>query len=488
MNGEGDRLYSAAAVRELDRRAIAGGIEARELMRRAGVAAARLVDERFASARDVLIVAGPGNNGGDGYDLGRELLSRGRRVRILAPLGPPRTDAAAVARAEYLRCGGVVLEQLPAGPIAADLVVDALFGLGFRQADDETSRSALEWLAQTAAPMLALDVPSGVDADRGAVTHPAVRASLTLCFIALKRGLFTGAALDHAGEVLVDDLELPREIFAGIEPAAERFAPHRLREGLPRRRRDVHKGDFGHVLVVGGAKGFGGAARLAAEGALRAGAGWVSVATEADHVEALLAGRPELMARGFEAMDTLSERASVLAVGPGLGTDERARRLLARALDRGRGLVLDADALTLLAQAPRRLPPGSIITPHPGEAARLLGCDAAAVQADRFAAAAALAEAFACTVVLKGAGTVVAGEGRPAVIAAGNPAMASAGMGDVLTGVIAGLLAQGLAPWDAARLGALAHAVAGDRAAPAAAGRGLIASDLLGRLPEVLSP
>ncbi len=475
-------------MRELDRRAIAGGIEARELMRRAGAAAARLVGERFAGAGDILVVAGPGNNGGDGYDLGRELLAGGRRVRVFAPLGAPRTKEAALARAEYLRCGGVILEQLPAGAIAADLVVDALFGLGFRQPTDEASRCVLERLAQTAAPVLALDVPSGVDADRGAVSHPAVRASLTLCFIALKRGLFTGAALDHAGEVLVDDLGLPREVFAGIEPAAERFAVERLRDCLPRRRRDVHKGDFGHVLVVGGAKGFGGAARLAAEGALRAGAGWVSVATEAEHVAALLAGRPELMARGFDAIDVLSERASVLAVGPGLGTDERARQLLARALECGRGLVLDADALALLAQSPRRLPSCSIITPHPGEAARLLRCDVAAVQADRFAAAAELARAFACIVVLKGAGTVVAGEGCPAVIAAGNPAMASAGMGDVLTGVIAGLRAQGLSPWDAARLGALAHAVAGDRAAPGAAGRGLIASDLLSRLPEVLSP
>jgi NAD(P)H-hydrate epimerase len=482
-----DLLYSVAAVRELDRRAIAAGVPARELMRRAGAAAARLLIARFPEAGRVLVVAGPGNNGGDGYDLGRELLLRGRSVEVLAPLGPPRSAEALAARADYLAAGGSVSDG--SVPLAeADLVVDALFGVGFRRVPDAASRQALEALAAVSAPVLALDVPSGVDADTGAVPGPAARARLTLCFIAAKRGLFTGRALDHAGEVVVDDLGLPPELFAGVAPAAERLGPERLKEQLPPRHRDVHKGHFGHVLVIGGARGFGGAARLAAEGALRAGAGWVSVATEEEYLEALLAGRPELMARRFAETEALLKRATVVAVGPGLGSDERARRLLDLALASGRRLVLDADALILLATQPAPLPPGTVLTPHPGEAARLLGCEPNAVQADRYTAAERLAVAYGAVVVLKGAGTVVTGEGLPAVIEAGNPAMASAGMGDVLTGVIAGLLAQGWPAGLAARLGALAHAVAGDLAAPTPAGRGLIASDLLARLPEVLSP
>jgi NAD(P)H-hydrate epimerase len=486
VSAERELLYSVAAVRELDRRAIASGIPARELMRRAGAAAARLVETRFREARRILVVAGPGNNGGDGYDLASELHARGYEVRVVAPLGPPRSAEAQAARAEYLMRDGLVIDD-PADLSKADLLVDALFGVGFRRAEDEASRQALAALAGASARVLALDVPSGVDADSGAVPGPAARATLTLCFIAAKRGLFTGRALDHVGEVLVDDLAVPTEVFAWVAPAAVRIGPKWLHERLEPRRRDVHKGHFGHVLVVGGARGFGGAARLAAEGALRAGAGWVSVATELEHVPALLAGRPELMARGFEAIEELLLRATVLAVGPGLGREERARHLFERALASGKGLVLDADALALLASSPRRLPPGTIITPHPGEAARLLGCEVDAVQADRFAAAERLAADYGCIVVLKGAGTVIAGEGLPSVIEAGNPAMASAGMGDVLTGVIAALIAQGLPPGEAARAGALAHAVAGDRAAPGPGGRGLIASDLLAMLPKVLS-
>lgn len=481
-------LYSVAAVRELDRRAIAGGISARELMRRAGAAAARLIEQRFPRAQRVAVVAGPGNNGGDGYDLGRELLAQGAQVRVYAPLGAPRSDEARMAQAEYLAAGGEVVGELPSSTDHS-LLIDALFGVGFRRAEDPLTERALAALAAAPGPIVALDVPSGVDADSGAVPGPAVCADLTICFIAGKRGLFTGRALDHAGEVVVAELGLPKELFARVEPAAECWRPEDLGKHLPRRRRDVHKGDFGHVLVVGGARGFGGAARLAAEGALRAGAGWVSVATEAEHVSALLAGRPELMARSFEEIESLLERATVVAVGPGLGRDERAQRLFERLLAGDKPMVLDADALALLARAPRRLPPRSVITPHPGEAARLLRCEVAAIQADRFAAAAALATTYGCVAVLKGAGTVVVGgEERPTVIAAGHPAMASAGMGDVLTGLIAALLAQGLPPCKAARLGALAHASAGERAAPGPGGRGLIASDLLGRLPEVLSP
>lgn len=268
------------------------------------------------------------------------------------------------------------------------------------------------------------------------------------------------------------------------------WAAGRLPPLLPPRPMDSHKGRNGHVLCVGGNAGSGGAVMLAAESALRAGAGLVSVATRAQHVAPLLARLPEAMAHAVQDSDELQAllpRATVIAIGPGLGQDEWARELWRQVLGSGTPLVIDADALNLLAAQPRPLH-DAILTPHPGEAARLLGTDAAAVQADRFGAAAALAARHGAVVVLKGAGTVVtAPQARPRVIAAGNPGMAVGGMGDLLTGIIAALRAQGLAAFDAASAGALLHALAGDDAA-CEGQRGLLPTDLLATLRRRVNP
>jgi NAD(P)H-hydrate epimerase len=301
--------------------------------------------------------------------------------------------------------------------------------------------------------------------------------------------LATGAALDHVGTLAIATLDASRD---GSAPAAERLQGEDLARWLRPRPRNSHKGLYGHVLCVGGDHGSGGAIALCAEAALRTGAGLVSVATRADHVAPLLARRPELMPRAIEDVgdfDTATQRATLLALGPGLGQNDWGRELLARALHADLPMVLDADALNLIAEHPRTLRADTVLTPHPGEAARLLGIDTRALQSDRFTAAQRLVERFGCVIVLKGAGTIVAApDSTPRVIAAGNAGMASGGLGDLLTGVIAALRAQGFDPFEAASAGALLHGAAGDFAASDVGERGLLASDLLPALHRLANP
>jgi NAD(P)H-hydrate epimerase len=392
--------------------------------------------------------------------------------------------------AQWRESGGTVLAFDGALP-AADLWVDALFGIGLNRAPEPSAASLIGSLNASGVPVLALDVPSGLDADTGHAPGAAVRAAATLEFIAAKRGLHTAMARELAGDVHCDGLGLPPDAFGDLPPAAQLLRVQDLALWFRPRPRGAHKGDCGHVLCIGGEEGMGGAIRLCAEGALRAGAGLVSVATRPSAVAALLAARPEAMSRAVEdaaQLQPLLARARVVAVGPGLGQGEWGRAMFQAALASGLPLVLDADALNLLAQAVRRLPQ-AVLTPHPGEAARLLDSTTAQVQQDRFQAAQALVQRFGCAVVLKGAGTVVAAPGElPVVIGAGNPGMASGGMGDVLSGVIAAQLAQSLAPFDAAVAGALLHSAAADAAAADGGERGLLASDLLVPLRRLANP
>ncbi|MGB0135076.1 NAD(P)H-hydrate dehydratase, partial [Dokdonella sp.] len=286
---------------------------------------------------------------------------------------------------------------------------------------------------------------------------------------------------DYCGTVELATLELPGDLFGRIDQDVEMLQAG-FTGGLKKRRRNVNKGSFGHVLVVGGDERMAGAVRLAGEAALRSGAGLVSIATRASNAFAINSARPELMVQGVDGPQSIApmlERASVVALGPGLGQGAWGHALWDSTVRAGKPLVLDADGLNLLAAYPYPLRAPCVLTPHPGEAARLLGCDVARIQSDRFAAARELAARYSAIVVLKGTGSLISNaQGRLALCPFGNPGMASAGMGDVLTGVIAGLLAQGLDAWDAACLGVLAHAQAGDRAAGEFP-RGLVASDLL---------
>lgn len=484
-------LFDSAAARALDAQASALAAEGGwDLMSQAGQAAWQCLLQHWPQAQRIGVVVGAGNNGGDGLVLARHALQAGREVRVVAMPGrPPSTALAQRAASDFSAAGGSVIDFDGALP-QADIWVDALFGLGFDRAPEGSAQALIVALTTQAAPVLALDVPSGVDADRGAVPGVAVRAALTLQFIVAHRGLYTGDALDHCGQKHLAPLQVPAAAWQGVAPAAEHWTQARLPALLPPRRANTHKGESGHVLCVGGNHGSGGAIAMAAEAALRAGAGLLSLGTRRDHVGPLLARLPEAMTHALEdsdALPALLDKAKVVAIGPGLGQDEWARALFARVLASPRPLVLDADSLNLLAQDPRALP-AAILTPHPGEAARLLGCSTADVQSDRYTAAQALVERFHAVVVLKGAGSIVAAPGqRPRLIAAGNPGMAVGGMGDLLTGIIASLRAQGLPAFDAAAAGALLHALAGDRAAADGA-RGLLPTDLLAPLRRLANP
>lgn len=484
-------LFDVAAARRIDAQAsVLLGDGGAALMAQAGHAAWQCLLEQWPEAQRICVVVGAGNNGGDGYVLARLAQLAGRTVRVLRL----QADAAATPLAEgalqaWCAEGGQVEVFADALP-PADVIVDALYGLGLNRAPSGAAAALIEAINAAGLPVLSLDVPSGVDANTGHVAGTAVRASVTLQFIVCHQGLYTGAALEQVGARRLAPLHLPDGATAGVPPSALPWQASRLAALLPARRANTHKGHSGHVLCVGGNLGSGGAVMLASEAALRAGAGLVSVATQPVHVAPVLARLPEAMVHAVENagdLQALIARATVLAIGPGLGQDDWARELWRQVLASGRSLVIDADALNLLAKAPQTLH-DAVLTPHPGEAARLLGCSTSQVQADRYASAQALAERYQAAVVLKGAGSVVAAPGQlPRVITAGNPGMAVGGMGDLLTGIIAALRAQGLAAFDAASSGALLHALAGDAAAGQGQ-RGLLPTDLLVPLRGLVNP
>jgi NAD(P)H-hydrate epimerase len=467
-----DGVYRAEQARAIDARAIHElGISGYTLMKRAGRAAFDVMRERFPDARRLVVVCGSGNNGGDGYVLAWEARAAGLDVELVARVDPDALSGeAADACAAWRRSGGAIHgeEALEARLSRADLIVDAVLGTGL---DREVRSDVAETLAAinaAAAPVLALDLPSGLNADTGQPMGIAVRADLTVSFIAMKRGLLTGTAGDWTGPVVLAALDVPDEAFDGTEADAERLGADAASRWLAPRRASTHKGNLGHVLVVGGDHGMPGAPLLAARAALETGSGLVSVATRAAHAVPMATGLPEAMwhdGEDGERLEALQQRADVLALGPGLGRSDWSAAAWDRLVDRERPLVLDADGLNRLAERPREREDW-VLTPHPGEAARLLGIDTAEIQRDRFASVRELAGRFRAVVVLKGFGTLVgAPDGRIAVCPFGTPAMATAGMGDALTGVIASLYGQGLAPFDAARAGVVLHARAAESAA-----------------------
>ena len=483
-------LYSAAQVRELDRIAIeAVGIPGYTLMTRAGERCWACVRGSWPAARAIAVVCGTGNNGGDGFVVARLALAAGWQVVALQTGAGERVRGdALLAREAFVAAGGEVTAFTPAALDAADVIVDALLGTGLGGPPEGEWRTAIEAINQAPAPVLAVDIPSGLQADTGAVDGAAVRAARTVTFIGRKPGLYTGAGPDYAGTVRFADLDVPGEVYQRVTPMARlQVRPPQGVLNRPRAR-TAHKGQHGHVLIIGGDHGMAGAARLAGEAALRTGAGLVSLATRPEHAAVLAAACPELMSHGVTGgldLQPLLRHATVVVVGPGMGRSAWARSLLAAVLETRQPRVIDADALNLLA-GEAVTAECQVLTPHPGEAGRLLGITATAVQADRFTAAQSIVERHGGTGVLKGAGTVVGSGGRvPAVCTAGNPGMATAGMGDVLSGVIAALLGQGLAPPVAALAGVCLHGCAGDRAA-AAGERGLMARDVIAGLRAVL--
>lgn len=483
-------LYSTAQVRALDAHAIDElRIPGYALMKRAGEAALRYLRTRYPVAHRIVIVCGRGNNGGDGYVLARFAQAAGLTVSVLSAAEPEvlRGDARQ-AWADFRASGGTV-RAFAAGHLGAgEVIVDALLGTGLTGSVRAELVPVIRAINASGLPVFALDVPSGLDSDTGAVRGEAIRAEATVTFVGLKTGLFLGEGPECSGTVFFDDLEL--NAAPTQQPRLTRIVEAEIHAALPRRPRAANKGDFGRVLIVGSGSAMPGATRLAGEACLRVGAGLVTVAVAPDNVAAIAAGRPELICVALTGEAALAEtmaRADVVAVGPGLGRSAWARAALTAVLGSGKPLVVDADALNLLAEVGAPARTGWILTPHPGEAGRLLGVSAADIQRDRLAALDRLLERFDGTIVLKGAGTLVGTRGRtPGLCERGNPGMATAGTGDVLTGAIAGILAQRGDPSAAARVGVLVHAMAGDAAARSGE-RGVLASDLLRELQHCVN-
>ncbi len=485
-------IYSVAAVREMDRREIQdNGLPGYTLMERAGAAAVRAARGRWPAASRWQIICGAGNNGGDGYVVARLAAQDGVQVSVLTLVDPATLSGdAAVAYSDYIKGGGKLgpwAGELDAG---AELLVDAILGSGLERDVGGDFGAAVKAINAHLAPVHAMDIATGIHGDTGAVMGCAVVADMTTSFVGLKAGLFLGSGPGHCGELTFDGLGIGEDTRCGIRAQFRRLDDALLAAALPRRARGAHKGDFGHVLVIGGGPGMPGAARLCAEAALRTGAGRVSVATHPDHAALIAATRPELMSHGIDnkqVLGALLHRTDVVAFGPGLGQSEWACEQYDAVARSGLPAVWDADALNLLAT--RAVPvERRIITPHPGEAASLLACDTEAIQADRPAALKALVSKYGGIAVLKGAGSLISSTTSvPFICTSGNPGMAAPGMGDVLTGVIAALLAQGLSLSVAATLGVQVHARAGDVAARAGE-RGLLASDVLAVLRKVVNP
>jgi ADP-dependent NAD(P)H-hydrate dehydratase / NAD(P)H-hydrate epimerase len=481
MKSKLQSLYTAAQVRELDRLAIEEeGIPGLTLMQRAGARCFNELTRAWPEASRLIICCGPGNNGGDGYVVATLALHAGLEVHLIQMGDPERIQGdAALARQAFIEAGGVEEAWQKSLP-DADVLVDALLGTGLQRPVEGHYLACIRAMNHHAAPILSVDIPSGIHADTGSPMGGAVKADIVVTFIGAKQGLYTGRSLDYRKEIIFDDLGVPDTIYRGVEPSVRLLLAEADQPLLPARPLNAHKGLFGHVLIIGGGPGMPGAAIMAGLAALRAGAGRVTVATRPEHAVLIPMSQPELMCRAVndaEELLPLFEQTSCIVLGPGLGQSDWARELFETVIGLAIPMVLDADALNLLATTSAQ---GGdwVITPHPAEAARLLGVSSHDIQRDRFSSSRQLHERYQAVTVLKGAGSLIASEEGVSLCTAGNPGMSTAGMGDILAGLIGGLIAQKMDLVSAAEQGVCIHARAGDMAA-AEGERGMIATDLL---------
>lgn len=484
-------LYRAAQVHGLEQNALLDhGITGSTLMERAGQAAFDLLLQQWPKTSRIAVLCGVGNNGGDAYVLARLAHKAGIEVSVYQVGDAEKTkDDALTARNALTESGVSINTYKHSGLANWDVIVDGLLGTGLQGDVTSIWQSAIDAINRSGKPVLALDIPSGLDADTGGVSGAAVKATTTITFIGLKQGMLTGNGPHYCGELVFNDLAVPKETYTNVTPAAHRLDMSFVPKVLKKRSPTSHKGDFGHVLIIGGEEGMLGAVKLAAEAAARVGAGRVSVATRKSHASIISSTRPEIMSHGVQIMSAfklLLEKATVVGIGPGLGKSPWADEMFACVLESSLPVVVDADALNLLARdAVSRK--NWILTPHPGEAARLLGTSVEAIQKDRFTAVYELQQRFGGVVILKGKGSLITTDDLSIYLqAGGNSGMASGGMGDVLTGTICGLLAQRLSLKDGARVGVCIHSEAGDRAAIDGE-RGMLASDLMTHLRHLVN-
>ena len=512
-------LYTAEQVRLLDKIAIEQfNIPGFTLMQTAASIAFTKLMEKWPQTRHVQVFTGSGNNAGDGYLVACLAKEQGLSVEVITLIDPQKLQGDAKLAWEWASKQQVTLTAFTDFDMehekdhAHPVVVDALLGTGLDREVSGDYRSAIDFINDAARPVLAIDIPSGLSADTGSCLGVAVTADVTVTFIGLKQGLLTNQAGDYVGELIYHDLDVPDRVFtseSSPQPAAQRIDIHSIRAMLAPRAAASHKGSHGHVLVIGGDTNFGGAVIMAAEAALRSGAGLVSVITRSCHRPALLARRPEVMVLGTEDdnanIDALFFRATAIVIGPGLGRGNWARGLMQKALSAqisaSKPLILDADALHLLAEKGEQgaADKGTgikrdswILTPHPGEAAALLNSSISEIQGNRFAAVRQLNHTWGGLCLLKGSGSLIctAGDSQQETFlcSEGNAGMATGGMGDVLSGIVGGLVAQGHSLKNSLCAGVCIHGEAADLSMHADGQRGMVATDLMPYIRQLVNP
>ncbi|MCP5174769.1 MAG: NAD(P)H-hydrate dehydratase [Moraxellaceae bacterium] len=476
-------IYSSQQIKQLEQQVFASGVASQDLMYKAGEAVFSILQQQYPLATKIVVLCGAGNNGGDGYVVACLAQQAGYQVQVFYSAEPKTVDAQIMYnKAQAL---AVNMQVWQGRTIQADVIVDALFGIGLNAAIIGISKDMIAAANDNGVPIIAIDVPSGINADTGAVMTIAIQAQVTVCFIAYKLGLLTGAGSQFAGKVIIQTLGIPQKYYT-LPNLANYYLQQQLT--FPQRAKNSHKGDFGHVLVIGGDEGMGGAAMMTAEATLRAGAGRVTVATHPNHVAPLLARCPEVMAQGIlhpEQLQPLLANATVIVIGMGLGRQAWGQRLWLAVKDCTLPMIVDADALYWLAQQPQQKA-NWVLTPHAGEAGRLLQRTSDMIENDRLTSVQQLQQKYGGVALLKGAGSLIAGAELVNLCPYGNAGMATAGMGDTLAGIMAGLVAQFGLNVDIVTKAVVAHALAGDMAAQSGQ-RGLLATDLLVPLRVLLN-
>jgi NAD(P)H-hydrate epimerase len=481
------KLYSAQQTREIDYRAQKKlKLSGLQLMLKAAEASLQVIKEHYTSVRKITVLCGAGNNAGDGYLLAKLAIQSGYQVILISLVDPDNLKGdTSTAKEAFIKLGGNIVLEIESLNLEADLLVDALLGTGLSRQITGGFLRAIQLVNKLDIPIFSLDIPSGLNADTGNIMGEAVQADCTLTFIAYKQGLYTALAADYVGELFFNNLGVNTEIIN--ETSSEKFLINSI--SLANRKRCAHKGDFGHSLVIGGDRQYAGAIQLAAKAALNSGSGLVSVATHKENAKNMTITSPEVMAYGIENLSELEKllnRVTVLVLGPGLGQESWGESLWQSAINISIPKVIDADALNFLAKMPI-YSDNWILTPHPGEAARLLNCTTQEILNDRFDAVRRLQTKYGGICVLKGAGSLIFDGNEMFINSTGNPGMASGGMGDVLAGLIGGLLAQKLSLKSAAIAGVYLQGLAADKAAKQLGERGLLASHVLKQIQKVVN-
>lgn len=485
-------LFLAKQVKALDELAIKSGLPGSSLMNQAGQALFSLLQTQYPKTQKLHIFSGGGNNGGDGFVMAKLAHKANIKTQVYLLNSPEKLQGEALQAYEALVASGITPPIWKKSmKLDNGVVIDAMLGTGVTGSLKANYLEAIEAINQSGLPVIAVDIPTGLNPDTGTVAESVVKANHTLCFIGLKAGLLTHDGPDNTGTLHLEELPIPAAVRAQVSPFAELLQFKSYESYLPKRKRNSHKNKFGHVLIVGGNGHMSGAAVMTGLAAFRSGAGLVSIATLNSHAEIMDSQYPELMCHGISTpkeLVKLIEQASVIAIGPGLGQDAWAQSLFNVTLNTDKPLIIDADALTLLASTKITKEKNWILTPHPGEAARLLNKNTQEIQQNRFESARECQKQYGGCVVLKGNGTIICDNTASlSLCSQGNPGMSSAGMGDILTGILAGLAAQQLPLAITAKVGTLVHALAADSAAQSGE-RGLMATDLLMYIKQWVNP